>query len=96
MTKNNHRDTMPEPRPLWAVMDSASWNRMKQGPYAPQDIRAAELRAPADVVVPDRTQPSTLELCYDEDDEREWHYEQRTRAVLLAEAERAERGEANG
>jgi len=79
-------------RPLWVAMDSASWNRMKQGPYAPQDIRAAEIRALADVVAPDRPQPSTLELCYDEDDEREWHYEQRIRALLLAEAERAEKG----
>jgi hypothetical protein len=86
-------------RPLWELMHEAYWRVAGCNgfnPPASPDCYAAEIRAIADVVAPDRPQPSTLELCYDEDDEREWHYEQRIRALLLAEAERAEKGEANG
>jgi hypothetical protein len=75
-------------RPLWVAMDNASWNRMKQGPYAPQDIRAAELRAIADVVVPESPPPE------DHANATDWHVWSATheiRALLLAEAERAER-----
>jgi hypothetical protein len=66
-------------KPLWVVIDNASWDRIKQGPYAPQDIRAAELRAIAREIAkrdPDDTM-SALAV-------EEW---------LLAEAERAEKGE---
>lgn len=41
---------MDDTNPLWRIMDNASWARMKQGPYAPQDIRAAEIRAIAQTI----------------------------------------------
>jgi hypothetical protein len=82
---------MADKKPLWRIMHTAHMQHADPLAASARKGYAAELRAIADVVVPDRPQPSTLELCYDEDDEREWHYEQRTRALLLAEAERAER-----
>jgi len=72
--------TNEQDRPLWAVMDTASWNRMKQGPYAPQDPIAAMIRAIADEIA---AHPMA-DRCTEWGDVADW---------LRAEAERAEKGE---
>lgn len=64
-------------RPLWEEIDAASWARMKAGPYSPQDIRAAEFRALANIIEQRRNQG----LDWDPGQTADW---------LRAEAERAE------
>jgi hypothetical protein len=72
-------------KPLWKVMDNASWDRMKQGPYTPQDIRAAEILALADEVAPEEPEPEQGSLEW-----IRWSGEQRIRAKLLKAVAEAE------
>jgi hypothetical protein len=90
MTTNNHRDTMPAPRPLWHIMQEAYFRGRDPG-HSERHGYAAELRALADVVAPKEDEPL---LPFIEPD-----YAmgarirgQRIRALLLAEAKRAEKG----
>jgi hypothetical protein len=74
---------MADKKPLWEVMDDAVWNELKRGGLVRQ-IRAAEIRAIADEV----ERRGALGLDLDPLPE--------TADWLRAEAERAEKGDANG
>ena len=76
---------MTDKKPLWLLMDNASWDRMKQGPYAPQDIRAAELRALAHEVAPEEPEP-----VFDDDRWGYWLRGREIRQRLLDAAAEAE------
>jgi hypothetical protein len=93
---------MADKKPLWRVMHEAYWRVAGCDgfdPPASPDCYAAELRAIADVVVPEAPSPSRWQyrterfwfMVY-----TAWEERQRIRALLLAEAERAEKGDANG
>ena len=81
--------TTPNRPPLWRVMKKA-WETTTpdyDGSYA------AEIRALRDWLVPETPNPGEVEFWPDDDAEREWQYSQRLRALLTAEADRAERGD---
>jgi hypothetical protein len=82
-------------KPLWLIMDNASWDRMKQGAYAPQDIRAAELRAIADEVVPEEPEPDAyvntdIGWIVNTPEMHKWEQRMATRDLLLQAAAEAE------
>jgi len=89
---------MADKMPLWDVMREAA----KATPLVSGIIggglgyvkrsEAARLRALADVVVPVRQEPIEVGSAY----WVQWAERQRIRNLLLAEAERAEKGDANG
>jgi len=97
MTTNNHRDTMPEPRPLWEVMQSAYIAGCKPG-CGYRLGYAAEIRAIADAVVPEEPNPdayTSIDIVrrFNTSAMLRWEQRMATRALLLAEAERAEQGD---
>ena len=80
--------------PLWEVMDDgmdvqASKETGKTDPLIWRRIRAAEIRAVRDWLVPEEESPTDERLC------RDWVVRMRLRDKLTAEAEKAERGEGN-
>jgi hypothetical protein len=81
-------------RPLWEVMHNAHATAEHQSFFVsqgPQRGYAAELRAIADAVVPEEPHiPSEITAVILR------AQRQRIRALLLAEAERAEKGDADG
>jgi hypothetical protein len=80
-------------RPLWEVMIAAGLQGTGLNGRV-EDGEAARLRAIADVVAPEEETPGFnlgQSLAW-----QRWAERQRIRALLLAEAERAEKGEANG
>jgi len=83
MTTNNHRDTMPEPRPLWKVMERAYPSpekiRVPSAENLSRQIYAAEIRAIAREIAKRDPDNAMSALAVEE-----W---------LLAEAERAEQGD---
>jgi hypothetical protein len=83
---------MADKKPLWRVMQDAFTDATVMHGYG-RDGYAAELRAIADVVVPEEPEPLISERHHLEPGViAEWAERQRIRALLLAEAERAERG----
>jgi hypothetical protein len=83
----------PQDRPLWEVMTCASGQLLDKtfGDATFLQCFAAEIRALTDVVVPEEADPGR-DLGTLLPRER-WAERQRIRALLLAEAERAEKGE---
>lgn len=82
--------TTPNNQPLWRVMEAA-WESTPEVPMNQEGhCYAAELRAIADRVVPEEARPfgliSNTYLA-------EWGQRQHIRALLLAEADRAEAGQ---
>jgi hypothetical protein len=90
--------TNEQDRPLWeAVEDACAGNPDNLGvpDMAPSDWGIA-FRAIADVVAPEEPEPFCSSVCRNHSDELRWErWQQRmaTRAKLLAEAERAEKGD---
>ena len=81
-----------EALPLWRVMDMAAYPQ----PQPPgHNYRAAELRALRDWLVPDEAQPQQSAMPFSDWNLKieVWDDHQRLRALLTAEAERAEKGE---
>ena len=84
---------MADKKPLWEVMIAAgSQGKALNGRV--EDGEAARLRAIADVVVPEEPKPadfihSSVEALIAS---AQWEQRMATRALLLAEAERAEKG----
>lgn len=73
--------------PLWEVMQGAYFEGRNPG-FSDRHGYAAEIRALRDWLVPEESMPSDELSSWD----RLWE-RQRLRALLTAEAERAERGE---
>jgi hypothetical protein len=94
-------DTPPLDRPpLWRLMADA-YAEATNSTVRDFDViatgNAAEIRALADAVVPDEPEPPTGERepwpqAYQQMSDAKWEQRQRIRALLLAEAERAEEG----
>jgi hypothetical protein len=90
-------DPTPNRPPLWQVMSIASGHLLDEtfGEATDLQCRAAELRALADWLVPQELPFNLMEI----NSKSEWAQvvmrdeRQRIRAVLLAEADRAEAGE---
>jgi hypothetical protein len=78
---------MSTPEPLWRVMHAANVNALLTGNGCA--IYAAEIRAIADWLMPEETEPSGCDRAI----RLRWLERQRTRFELLAEADRAEAGE---
>ena len=88
----------PENEPLWRVMAGAWSARVIVGrPDADRLATAAELRALRDWLVPEEARVFRPDCTLDEHEEARLFYRhgerQRLRAMLTAEAERAEKGE---
>jgi hypothetical protein len=82
----------PNRPPLWRVMDTAIAEAQMDARAT--SLYAAEIRAVRDWLVPDGQEPS--EHLFDGDSNPQWDRwkeRQRLRALLTAEADRAERGE---
>jgi hypothetical protein len=79
-------------KPLWRVMQDAFTDATVMHGYGRHGY-AAELRAIADVVAPEEPRPHVFDDSYTHG-ARDARLE--IRALLLAEAERAEKGDANG
>ena len=83
----------PDRPPLWRVMERASADaEAAYYPFASSDrVLAAEIRALRDCLAPDDQEPEPG----DRYEQRHiiWRHNQRLRAQLTAEAERAERGD---
>lgn len=84
----------PNRPPLWQVMTQARYNSEGARLASIRHATAAEIRALRDWLVPEEPEPKmyhpngehTLAWC-------EWNSRQRLRALLTAEADRAERGD---
>jgi hypothetical protein len=87
-------------KPLWRVMQDAFTDATIMHGYGRHGY-AAELRAIADVVVPEEPKPdlyigTDMGWMVNAPATYKWEQRMATRALLLAEAERAEKGDANG
>jgi len=90
----------PQDRPLWEVMHEAFLREVADNPHAElaEGIQIM-IRAIADVVVPEEPEPNPDRFATETElDFRmgQWTQRMATRAKLLAEAECAEKGDANG
>ncbi len=91
-------DTTNRP-PLWREIDRAWWSLVDIAADSlhalppERDQAACVICALRDWLVPDAPHPGEGEFWPDADAEREWQYSQRLRALLTAEADRAERGD---
>lgn len=83
----------PDRPPLWRVMERASTDaEAAYYPFASSDrVLAAEIRALRDWLVPEQPEPQPG----DRYEQRHiiWRHDQRLRAILTAEADRAELGD---
>ena len=84
--------TTPNRLPLWWTMQGAYFKGRNPG-LNDRHGYAAEIRALRDWLVPEMPHPGESEFWPDADTEREWQHNQRLRALLTAEADRAERGD---
>jgi hypothetical protein len=90
---------MADKKPLWRVMHEAYWRVAGCdgfNPPASPDCYAAELCAIADAVVPEEAEMPALNRAWYPEAYAKHRQRMATRALLLAEAERAEKGESNG
>ena len=83
--------------PLWKVVDEAWWSLVNtEEPHISppaSDQAACVIRALRDWLAPEEPDPAEIEFWPDAEAERDWQHNQRLRALLTAEADRAERGD---
>ena len=86
--------TTPSRPPLWEVMTRARYGSADLGEHFTLAV-AAEIRAVRDWLVPEETEPTRMRPCGDTYSAQSIKRgeRQRLRALLTAEADRAERGD---